>query len=68
MNQGRAGGNQNVEHDAKFLEGKVKKLSEELKNATDEIKSREAIINRLKGWQLDDKYLSSDEVMKDAID
>jgi hypothetical protein len=52
----------------KFMEGKVKKLSEELKNATDEIKSREAIINRLKGWQLDDKYLSSDEVMKDAID
>jgi len=48
----------NSDHDTKFLEGKVKKLQDELRNATDEIRSREAIINRFKEWQLADKYLS----------
>ena len=48
-NVGSGGGNAS-EHDVKFLEGKVKKLTEELKNATDEIRSREAIINRFKEW------------------
>jgi uncharacterized protein YjbJ (UPF0337 family) len=38
------------EGDMKFLEGKIKKLEEQLKNASDEVRSREAIINRFKEW------------------
>jgi hypothetical protein len=51
-----------------MLEGQIKKLKDELKNAVDNIKSKDAIINRFKEWQLADKYLSQDEVLKDAID
>jgi len=54
--------------DVKMLEGQIKKLKEELKNAVETIKSRDMIINRFKEWQLADKYLSQDHVLKEAID
>ena len=60
---GSQGGN-----DSKFLEGKVKKLENELNKALEEIRSKELIINRFKEWQLADKYLAEDEVLRDAIE
>lgn len=36
--------------DMKMLEGQIKKLKDELKNAVDNIKSKDAIINRFKEW------------------
>lgn len=40
----------------------------ELQNALEKIRAQDAIINRFKEWQLADKYLAEDEVLKDAID
>ena len=55
-------------NDPKFLEGKVRKLEAELQNALEQIRAKESVIGRFKEWQLADKYLSEDEVLKDAID
>jgi hypothetical protein len=53
---------------AKFLEGKLRKLEIELNKALDDIRAKDAIINRFKEWQLADKYLSEDEKLRDAIE
>lgn len=54
--------------DSKFLEGKLKRLEEELKSAVDDIRSKDLIIKRFSDWQLGDKYLSEDETMRDIIE
>ena len=55
-------------NDAKYLEGKVKRLETEYNKALEEIRSKELIINRFKEWQLADKYLAEDEVLRNAIE
>ena len=66
-NKEKVGGGQQ-ELDSRMLEGQIKKLKEELRKATEAIKSRDGIINRFKDWQLADKYLQQDEVLREAID
>jgi Coiled-coil region of centrosome protein CE290 len=43
--------------DPKFLESMVKRLKGELSKAVEEIRSKDALINRFKEWQMADKYL-----------
>ena len=50
------------------MEGKVKRLENELNKALEEIRSKELIINRFKEWQLADKYLQDDEVLREAME
>jgi hypothetical protein len=50
------------------VEGKLKRLEAELNKALEDIRSKDAIINRFKEWQLADRYLSEDEVLRDAIE
>lgn len=52
----------------KFTEGKLRKLEQELNKAVEEIRAKDAIINRFKEWQLADRYLSEDEVLREAIE
>jgi len=51
--------------DTKFLEGKLKKVEAELNRALEDIRAKDAIISRFKDWQLADKYLAEDEVLRD---
>lgn len=51
--------------DNKFLEGKLKKVEAELNRALEDIRAKDAIISRFKDWQLADKYLAEDEVLRD---
>ncbi len=51
-----------------MVEGKLKRLEAELNKALEDIRSKDAIINRFKEWQLADRYLSEDEVLRDAIE
>lgn len=53
---------------AKFLEGKVRKLEIELNKAFEDIRTKDQMINKFKEWQLADRYLAEDEVMRDAIE
>jgi hypothetical protein len=56
------------EQSSKFFEGKIRKLEIELNKAVEDIRAKDSIINRFKEWQLADKYLSEDEVLRDAIE
>ena len=51
--------------DSKFLEGKLRKLEQELQKAMEDIRVKDSIISRFKDWQLADKYLSEDEVLRE---
>ena len=51
-----------------MVEGKLKRLEAELNKALEDIRTKDAIINRFKEWQLADRYLSEDEVLRDAIE
>lgn len=57
-----------VVQDSKFLEGKVKRLEVELSNALEQIRHKESVINTLKGWQLADKFMDEEHVLKEMVD
>ena len=54
--------------DTKYLEGVIKKQKVEMSKMLDEIRSKDALINRFKEWQLADKYLQDDEKVREAIE
>jgi hypothetical protein len=50
------------------MEGKIKRLENELNKALEDIRTKDLLLNKLKEWQIADKYLSEDEVLRDAIE
>jgi hypothetical protein len=46
----------------------VKKLKVELSKAVEEIRAKDALINRFKEWQMADRYLQDDEKIREAIE
>ena len=40
----------------------------ELSNALEQIRHKESVINTLKGWQLADKFMDEDHVMRELVD
>lgn len=57
-----------MQNDPKFLEGKIKKLEQELSNALEEIRSKDSVINKMKGWQLADTQFYEDDVLRDMVE
>jgi hypothetical protein len=50
------------------LQGEVKRLQAELKDAVQKIREQDIKIKRFSEWQLADQYLSEDAVLKDTIE
>jgi hypothetical protein len=52
----------------KFLEGKVRKLEQELSRALEDVRLKEQTIGKFRDWQLADRYLSEDAVLREEVE